>query len=201
MDNWNSYWDALSRIRPLYAWMQGKQVKQYKTLLSNVSLHEPRMMEFGAGSGMLATQLLDEYGGSATLVDYAKSAKKLHHKMHPKKREDVEYLVADVFNTKFKSDYDLVYSDGLVEHFKGEMQDLMVKKHAEASRKYVIILAPRPSFFYTFIRTLLKVTGLWFFGYEQPMTPKELFELCESNGLKVIATENGLWECGVLCSK
>jgi cyclopropane fatty-acyl-phospholipid synthase-like methyltransferase len=158
-------------------------------------------MEFGAGTGMLATQLLDEYGGTATLVDYSESAERLHRKMHKKKRADVEYLVADVFSTSFKPEYDVVYSDGLIEHFKGGKQDELVRKHATASKRLVVIFAPRPSLFYSTTRALLELTGLWLFGYEKPMTLSELSSLCERNGMRVLASESGLWESGVLCEK
>ena len=195
--SWDNYWDEMSRMRPVYSVVQSFHWRNYAALLKGLELKHPRFLEIGAGSGMLSMKMLERYGGDVTLVDKSPSAKNSCTLCDDR----INYVVEDAFNLKFNDEFDLVFSDGVIEHFPDVRQRELVAVHADASKRYVIMFAPKPSLHYNLGRKAITASGRWFFGYEKPMTMKELVNLCEESDLRVLRTRSGGWQNGVLAEK
>lgn len=79
---------------------------------------------------------------------------------------------------------DLVFSVGLIEHFTGSQQRLIVERHFEAVRAggLVLITFPTPTFLYRFSRRVAELLGIWKFPDEVPMTVDQAIEVCGQYG-------------------
>lgn len=83
--------------------------------------------------------------------------------------------------------FDLTLSGGLIEHFAGEEQNRIVAEHCRVA-ELALIQAPLSSPAYWCFRhgyTLYK--GKWPFGFEQPLSRKNLATLLEKQGAKAMA--------------
>ncbi|MDI6640422.1 MAG: class I SAM-dependent methyltransferase, partial [Methanocellales archaeon] len=112
------------------------------------------------------------------------------------------FLLEDIFRLNEKEKYDLVFSDGLIEHFSGKRRRDAFKKHVDAAKKggYIMIFVPKSNALYWIVRTFLKKIGAWMFT-EEPFTEKELTTLCDEHDLKVIKMQTWLTDLGVLAIK
>ena len=196
MSCWDKHWENMQKASNGYAFAEEMHWKRYGTLLGSLELDRPASLEIGAGAGRLSMQLKKEYGAECTMIDSSKKAFELFKEMNPGEKG---YIVEDVFKHKLKKKYDLVMSDGLIEHFKGERQRELLRIHKNASKRYVVVFAPKPAWWYNAIRWLMKATGTWNFGYEKPLTMQELEGLCKSVGMAVVDKTHGIWQNGVLC--
>ena len=93
--HWDDYWKDMYHARVFYSFVQAQHAKRYKKLLNTVQLKNPDFLEIGAGSGMLCTLMLDEYGGTATILDNSKEAYDLFKQVNNDDR--ISYVVEDVF--------------------------------------------------------------------------------------------------------
>lgn len=175
----------------------------YKRLLSEIKLPlKPRILELGCGSGFISLLLAKKYKAEITLVDYSSNALKIAEELFKKEGLKVKLMKADFFKMKTKKEYDLVHSQGVIEHFKEKQQNRLIKIHKEFLKKdgKIIILAPRPSFYYNIWRGIIeKIKGRWIFGYEKPITKKEGIKLIEKQGLRIKKLTNSMLEHGYLC--
>lgn len=80
--------------------------------------------------------------------------------------------------------YDLVYSIGLIEHFKPKEREQVIRAHFSLCREGggVLISFPTPTLKYRFWRKVLEVMNLWQFYDEMPLLYEDV--------------ENILTECG-----
>jgi len=195
--SWDKHWENMEKASKGYSLAEKIHWRRYGSLLEGLNLEKTNTLEIGAGAGRLSMQLKKEYCADCTMIDSSEKAFEVFKKMNPGKKG---YLVGDVFSHKMNKKYDLVMSDGLIEHFKGEKQKKLLQIHKNASKKYVIVFAPKPSLPYNAMRWAMKATGTWNFGYEKPLTMSELGELCESVGMTVVRRTKGVWQNGVLCT-
>ncbi|MCF6290509.1 MAG: class I SAM-dependent methyltransferase [Desulfobacterales bacterium] len=172
-------------------------------MLKGIPLDRPRILEFGAGSGMATVRLLERFGGRATLIDYSPEAKFFFDDLE-KDQLEIEYILGDLFALDLSGAYDIVFSDGLVEHFQGKKLDELISKHRQflARDGHVLIIVPRHCF-YILLRDRLIANDLFFnlvlkrlgiskpsYGYEKLYTQGELTELCRKGGLEVVRVRN-----------
>ncbi len=86
-----------------------------------------------------------------------------------------------------KSEYNFVYSIGLIEHFRGDDIRTMIKRHFEYCRDggIVLITFPTPTRKYLFIRKMMEFLGVWQFHDEKPILYNEVSECFEQYGTVV----------------
>jgi cyclopropane fatty-acyl-phospholipid synthase-like methyltransferase len=119
-------------------------------------------------------------------VDFSIKALELSKEIYKINKMNVETINENILDLKLSKKYDLVHSQGLIEHFKGKTQDRVIKKHGEFLKKdgIVLITAPRPSFWYKTRRRTIELFTEWPFGYEKPINTSDGIELLEKNGLR-----------------
>ncbi len=203
--NWATWWIRAKKHSKLFIFLSKGTYNNYKNLLKNVKLPKnPEILELGCGSGIITLWLLKEYGGKATIVDYSRESLKFSKELYSKNKMKVKLVNEDITRLKLKKKYDLVHSQGLIEHFKGERQNMIIKKHWEFLKKngIALITAPRPSIYYKMWRGVVeKVKGEWPFGYEKPISAKNGIRLLEKNGLKTIYCKKFIIETGYICKR
>ncbi len=214
MDHWDRLWkrehndgllSMLSGILPAgqsdYYW----RWKRYEIFLDRMRVNGPRIIELGCGSGIMTFRMLERFGGEAVLIDkskYALEAARKYSRRFDIDQGNVEYVSCDIFSFEDPEGFDIVHSQGLIEHFPD--QSAIIGEHFRFAKKggYVLILAPRPSVFYRSARRFIEYCrGEWPFGYENPLETGEVLELVKKNGGKIIKKRNFMFSMGYLSQK
>lgn len=189
MAEWDEYWSGIS-LGSLPTRLYNKVTfDAYKNLLDN-RIKKPIILELGCGTGQISARMIKRYGGKATLIDYSRNALEIAKQSFRMHGLPVKAVISDVFKYRSKEKYDLVHSEGLIEHFKGKRQKELVNIHKRFVRQggYVLISVPCTTWYYRLWRRFQEKRGKWNFGYEKPMTPDELKRLMKACGLDVIET-------------
>lgn len=201
---WSKYWTVYGKNKTLMDLFWSVSFRSYKKLLRQtdlINIKNPKILEIGAGSGLLTRRILDMYGGSAVLVDSSIEAKKVFKNVnnHPK----VKYEIKDAFSIKYKNKFDLVFSDGLIEHFSEPVRRKLIKIHMNAAKKggHVILFAPHPSRRYKVFRRMYGKRFEELVGYEKPLKKEYIYKVTKLLGMTPVASSENIWEMGVLCKK
>lgn len=201
---WDSVWNNINNsfILRIHRKVCNKVIFYlYKRFLDYVNLKNPDIIELGCGSGELSAKLLKRYGGSVTLVDNSENALNLAKSNYRSKNLKACFLKKDLFCFHSKKKYDLVHSEGLIEHFIGAKQRKIINIHKDLAKKngYILISVPRETWYYKIFRKFLEKRK-WIFGFEKPLDEKELKDLLEKSGLNVIKSKNS-WACSLVLAK
>ena len=198
--DWNKYSFKDSFLNKLFL----KSVWDgYKKLLNNLHLkNDIEILELGCGTGHNSYNLTKEYKAcKVTLVDSNKGALAASKKRF--KKCNVELINDDVMELKEESKYDLVHSQGLIEHFQGTDLDKIIRIHANYVKKggYLLLFYPTPTITYKAIRQVAELLRIWIFSDEIPLKSEYVKNLVEKKGfrlvnstriLKYTITEDGL---------
>ncbi len=214
MKEWENLWSnrhfnlfyTLSFLFPAGPWDFFWRWKRYKIFLKKTDMKEPDVLELGSGPGINSMKIKKEFGGSLALVDNSDSA--LEKAKNISKRifgnteaENIEYINEDFFKLKTDKKFDLVHSQGVIEHFDNEK---IITLHASFVKKggYLLVLAPRQSFAYWVSRVLIeRIYGKWPFGYEFPVVPYWVKESMKKNGMEIINEKEFMFSYGCLARK
>lgn len=144
------------------------------------------VMEIGGGNSCFAEgfcQRLKVRGYS--VIDNNELAVKLVKDKHPA----VRCYCLDILNQKELQDnvqdyYDVVYSIGLIEHFRGENIKKVIEAHFGMVKEdgIVIISFPTPTLQYRITRKLMEFIHVWQFHDEKPLKWEEVRQYFEKNG-------------------
>jgi len=159
----------------------------YKKILDELNIKNPHIIELGCGTGELTARIMKRYGGTAALVDNNESAMKLASANFERHKLRFEFLKTDILKLKTKKKYDIVHSEGLIEHFSGNDQKEIIEAHRRcvSEKGFALISVPRRIWYYDIWRGLAEKTGKWPFGDESPMDASELKSLLEQNRFSV----------------
>jgi cyclopropane fatty-acyl-phospholipid synthase-like methyltransferase len=197
MGVWNKYWDLTKKnsIFSIGLWFHHKiMFSVYDSFFDGLHLNKPSVIELGSGCGEITARMVKRYGGSATLLDNSTKALSNANAIFKDYGVKARLLNRDLFKFDPKEKYDIVHSEGLIEHFIGDDQNMIVHAHKKCARKggYVFISVPRPAWYYRIAKRFLEAIGKWPFGYENAMSKHTLKKVMEGNGMKVIRfTERG----------
>jgi cyclopropane fatty-acyl-phospholipid synthase-like methyltransferase len=144
-------------------------------------------MELGSGTGYNSYNLAKEFKVSkVTLVDSNKTALAASKKRF--KNLKVELINDDVMELKKIGKYDLVHSQGLIEHFQGSNLNKIISIHANYVKKggYLLLFYPTPTITYKVIRKVAELLKLWIFFDEVPLKSEYVKSLVEKKGFKLV---------------
>lgn len=213
MSIWDIFWSKnkntnafylIGRFLPAGPWDFFWRWKRYDIFLREIKIKNPRILEIGCGTGVMTFKMLENLGGKAVLVDKSKSAldvAKKHSKMFNIEKGSVKYVAEDIFSYDDEM-FDIVHSQGLIEHFKD--QSKIIKEHVRLAKKdgYIIILAPRPSLFYRSLKKAFEYYHKkWLFGYESPMETDRVVDLIRRNDVHILKKRNFIFSMGCLSQK
>jgi cyclopropane fatty-acyl-phospholipid synthase-like methyltransferase len=118
-----------------------------------------------------------------------------------------EFIREDFFKIKLSAEYDLVHSQGVIEHFTAEKRLELLKLHAQATKPggYCLIYAPTPTRSYCFFRKMAEILRAWPFTDEIPLTKNVIINEMQSLGFTLLKT-NYFWpylltEVGIIFQK
>jgi tRNA (cmo5U34)-methyltransferase len=96
--------------------------------LANANVQRPRILDLGAGTGLLTSYIHDKYPqGSFTLLDISKEMLKVARGRF-KNGAHFNYVVADYMKYEFKESFDLVVSSLSIHHLKHEDKPVLYQK-------------------------------------------------------------------------
>lgn len=148
-----------------------------------INFNGKNILELGAGSGRLSYLALKNGAKSVTLVDFSDRAFKHAYKLFNNSKK-VNFIKANLLKFKSKKKYDLVFSSGLIEHFKGDKFTRCVKKHFILSNDLVAFIVPSSPHLNDIRaktkRTIQKV------GWQKPISLKNMEKICKNNNAELI---------------
>jgi SAM-dependent methyltransferase len=191
--DWDTFWRFTSRQKAFNRLLYAIHFRYYERLLDGVLPPSPRILELGAGSGTIPRRIVRRWGGRATLIDSNRLAGELFRAQRVA-GEPLDYVTGDILSMPFPPIFDLVVSDGLIEHFP--QKDAVFQAHLRALKPsgHVLLFVPTNS---ALFRLLTRFGPDM--GYEEQYSLQALIELCEAYQLRVIRHATYFFEVGVLC--
>jgi len=181
--NWEIYYSKHKNIYNYYTF-QEQMIELIQSKLK--SLKGKKILEAGCGKGYESLQL-SKLNADIVAVDYSKEAIKLLSKQVKKQKSNLKICQADIRNLPFKDKhFDLVFSQGVLEHFKNPDEVLKEQYRVLKHNGLIIIEVPNKYNLYTIYKHLLMYVNKWGAGWEREYTYKSLKELIEVNGFKFI---------------
>lgn len=146
-EDWDNFWRL--NIRPIYAlgnWFYWQFI--YNKLFDNVNKTGLSVLELGGGAGTVSLKMAKKYDAEVTIVDFSEECRKLAISYFSKNGKKLDFRCEDMLKFKTNKKFDLVHSEGVVEHFSGSNRVKVVKKHLELLKGdgKAIIIAPIKNF-------------------------------------------------------
>ena len=180
--------------------------RAYADLLRGISFTHPiKIIELGCGTAYHTLQMTKLFPvAKVTLVDFnAKVLEDTKERLSCLKCEK-EFLLRDLFSLELSEKYDIVHSQGLLEHYTPEEQEKLISLHRDllSPNGIAIILVPTPSLPYRFWRGLLEKLHLWIYTDETAISEAEFTRQLESCGLEILTMKGcHLMEVGAVCQR
>jgi cyclopropane fatty-acyl-phospholipid synthase-like methyltransferase len=159
--------------------------RNYRLLLQGLKIPRGTLLEFGSSTGQISLRLSRMYKLSPTLVDTSALALTMASRFYRKKGIIPILIKRNILELKLGQKYDFVHSHGLLEHFVGKKQQSALEIHISHVKQggWVICWIPTPDIFYRINSWYLKQTGKWIFGFEQPLTLKDVLTIFRTEKL------------------
>ncbi len=178
---WDEYWKTYSTSKA-EKWMIFERDKVINKYVDKIGRERKKVIEIGCGFGSNITLLSERRSDcDCYALDYSEEAVKRVKERIP------NTVLADCRDTKFDDNYfDIVYSAGLMEHFKDEKPLIDEWKRILKPDGYMITFIPARFSLWQLYQLLH--FGNWQHGYEKSYTYGKLVKLFEQNGWKVVET-------------
>ena len=184
-DNWNAYWQRdQTQVFTKISWSKRRIMNILRPYLKKGG----RALDAGCGSGFFSAFFLRE-GMDATALDYSKEALDIARELTQGQANYVQMdLVADSLSAQISTKFDLIFSDGLLEHFPASEQRAIIQNWMSVLSPQGVIVTFVPNKFspWELIRPFY-MPGI----KEDPFVLSQLVELHELCGLKTL-TQGGL---------
>ena len=146
------------------------------------------ILEAGCGSGYMVSYFQNQGHYSVGLDLYDEPLRVAREMFGVKNLKK-----GDLFDLPFKNlSFDIVWNEGVLEHFKTNKFIEAAKEMARVSKKYVIIDVPNRYSFYVITKILQKIVRRWPYGYEESYSIGRLRYLMEKAGLEVVGVHGVL---------
>lgn len=155
----------------------------YKSFLGD-DLKGKKILEIGCGTGVNSV-LMASLGAKVSVMDFSKEALDVVKVLA--KGLDIEYIHRDMFTSDLENEFDVVHSEGVVEHYLMPRRQEVLDVHTRAARRggKVLIIVPNARCVpYRIGKKFADATGRWIYGNEYPYTERELAYRMEKSGLR-----------------
>ena len=144
-----------------------------------VSFENKTTIELGSGLGRLSYLALNDNAEKVTMVDSSSKAieisKKLFAEVSSKKYEIINSNILGI-STDHKAD--IVFSSGVIEHFKKNERFEIIKKHIELTKQECVIVHPTDNIYQTIFNKFPLSVKLY--GYQKSFSDSEINKYIES---------------------
>ncbi|MBD3290049.1 methyltransferase domain-containing protein [candidate division KSB1 bacterium] len=180
--NWDEFWNRKQHVEEVYS-----NVERIITNLRRVTdLNGKRILEVGAGTARDSFKLVNE-GAEVFVLDYSSVALEIVNHLNQQSDANIHPILADAFRIPAAdSTFDIVFHQGLLEHFKDPMPLLRENVRVLKEGGYLLVDVPQRYHIYTIIKHILIFLNKWFAGWETEFSINDLQDLAERSGVKVV---------------
>ncbi len=198
--DWEQYHKRV-RVSQRFLWTVWRA---YVSLLRGFSFSHPiKIIELGCGTGYHTLKMTRLYPVSkVTLVDFNSSVIEDTKQRFADLNCHKEFLLSDLFKLELNEKYNIVHSQGLLEHYTSEERKRLICLHRDLLTPdgIALILVPTPSLVYRFWRGLLERLHLWIYPDETAIPAAVFAQELKSNGLEILKMQGcHLMEVGAVC--
>jgi ubiquinone/menaquinone biosynthesis C-methylase UbiE len=179
--HWDQFWASSQDLEEVYA----NDDRIIENLRSAIDVAGKRILEVGAGTGR-DSEVLSTCGAEVWTLDYSEESLRL---MANNIEQPVRIVCGNAFDLPFDaSSFDVVFHQGLLEHFKNP-QDILAENHRVLKAGgYLLADVPQRFHYYTLAKHVLMFLDKWFAGWETEFSPRELEAMVEASGFDVVAS-------------
>jgi ubiquinone/menaquinone biosynthesis C-methylase UbiE len=179
--HWDDFWAASQDLEDVYT--TDDRITEF--LSSRVELQGARVLEVGAGTGRDAARLAS-LGAEVWTLDYSETSLRL---MSEKLAQPMHIVCGDALALPLETEsFDLVFHQGLLEHFRNPGALLAENHRILKIGGYVLVDVPQRFHYYTLLKHILMFFDRWFAGWETEFSVRELEELVADTGFEVVDT-------------
>lgn len=181
--HWERYWAEREEIEDTYS-----NEDRLQRQLDRLPVEGRWVMEVGAGSGRDSLYLARR-GARVLVLDYVRTSFRVIKKQAEALGLEVVCVCADARNMPFREGtFDLVFHQGLMEHFRDPMPLLRENTRVLTSGGHLLVDVPQRFHVYTLAKHLMIAMNRWFAGWETEYSPRELEGLIRRGGCEVVHT-------------
>lgn len=145
-----------------------------------------KILEVGSGSGSDSIYLAKKKA-NVTLLDFSKNAIRVAQEIAKRHCVKIKTIKTDCKKIPIKDNYfDLVFSVGLIEHFKQPLPIIKEQLRVLKPNGYLVIDVPQKYNLYTLVKKSRMLRGSFPFGWETEFSPQQLKNLALQLNLKLI---------------
>lgn len=199
-------WDRYHKRTKISQILSGVIWGAYLDLLSEVSFKEPiKIIELGCGTGYNTLQITKLFPvDKVTLVDFNPNVLNAAERRLSHLKCEKEFLLQDLFNLDLSERYDIVHSQGLLEHYTPEEKRKLIGLHKDLLTVggVTVILVPTPSLAYRLWRGTFEKLHMWIYTDETAIPRAEFLAELEYCDLKILKMNRyHLMELGAICRR
>jgi SAM-dependent methyltransferase len=182
-EHWERYWAEREQIDEVYS-----NEDRIQRQLEGLPLRDRWVMEVGAGSGRDSLELARR-GSRVVVLDYVRTSFQVIRRQADALGLTVFPVCADARRMPFRDGaFDLVFHQGLMEHFRDPMPLLRENARVLARGGHLLVDVPQRFHVYTLAKHAMIALGRWFAGWETEYSPARLEKLVRAGGLQVVRT-------------
>jgi ubiquinone/menaquinone biosynthesis C-methylase UbiE len=153
-----------------------------RVILDSLDISGRRILEVGAGLGGDIMYLVNK-GAKGTVVDFSKTSLSRIEKLAKEKQVPIEIIRSNARTLPFKDEtFDLVFHQGLLEHFTNSLPILKEQKRVLKRRGYILVDVPHKYNLYTLYKHWKMMRNRWITPWETEFGKKDLVELLKKAG-------------------
>jgi SAM-dependent methyltransferase len=160
--------------------------KYYESIQNYLRGYEKaKILELGCGTGIDLSIIAAENGQSICFgSDLSVASIRISREINKKFGKGIQFFVADTLNLPLKRDaFDLIYSQGLIEHFKDPARIIRSQLSALKSGGILIVNVPQRFTGYTWMKKKLMKVDRWHLGWETEFSYRDLRKIGRQLGL------------------
>jgi SAM-dependent methyltransferase len=183
---WNNVWKNTNIDRPIHHIMIDN-IQTHMQSSSRISL------EVGCGSGV-DSAFLSKIGYFSVGLDYSITALQHIKQGSEDNLNNVIKVAGDTYNLPFNSNsFDLVFSQGLMEHFANMKPALLEQKRILKPGGLICVDVPQTWNLATINKRIHIKRGTWFAGWETNYSLSQLEKFLETCGFRIVSSYGWLY--------
>lgn len=181
--NWTQYY---SRPKSVFSTLTQKiTLKKLSEYMNRYAGSDLEVMELGGGNSCFAEKLMKRVDISEySVIDNCAVAIEKFREMQLPGNAYLTDLTKGDITDEIQRQFDVVYSVGLIEHFRDRMIKKIIGAHFQLCKTggLVVICVPTPTLQYRIVRKGMELAGKWGFPDEKPLKDEDLDDIINSYG-------------------
>jgi SAM-dependent methyltransferase len=176
--HWDEFWASSPGMEDVYA----NDDRLVRFLLSQIDVKGKCVLEVGAGTGRDSLALA-RAGARVITFDYSDESLRLIEGIAG---DEMDIVCGDALALPFAdAAFDIVFHQGLLEHFRQPMDLLRENHRALKPGGYLLVDVPQRWHYYTLMKHALMAANHWFAGWETEFSAVELSRLLRQAGFEI----------------